>query len=797
MVRRMGAVRKRHTHARFLTPGRRVQIVVAAAAAYTGVCAVPAATGYAGTLSILPVALAGYLLGQRAGMAVGAFAGVPVAVSWLLYGVPSGASFPGVVISTAVAIACGFVLGRIHDLNLRLSERLDKRRAAEAELRSAEEQSRALLEALPDTIYRIDRAGTILGFHTPPGARHDADDGEARVGKNIAEVLPAEVAAETVECINEALETREVVSLEYQLSEEGEPRDFEARLVKGGEHEVIAIVRDVTDLKELQRELDKAHRDALQAAGTKGRFLATMSHQIRTPMNGVIGMTNVLLQTKLTPEQREYTSIIRNSGEALLSILDDVLDYSKIEAGKIELGRAPFPLRALLEEITELLSARAHDKGLEIASIIDARVPDWVTGDRGRLRQVITNLLGNAIKFTRSGQVVLRVTVVGHDRDTALIRFDVTDTGMGISREQQKNLFQDFTQANRGIAREYGGTGLGLAISRQIVELMGGRMLVESAPGEGSTFSFTARFGTAHGRTTGSFFLPRALSGARMLALPLHPLTREFLEHQLSPFGARIDAVENAAEAQRAVSEHGAFDLVFLELPLGTSEQDARNRVRELSAISRSMPVAVLYGIGQRSVGDSARDAGATLLLARPLRRVTLYEGLGNVLGLSAGPSSRRSRSGESPTVQSKLRARVLVAEDNLVNQKVAVRTLEMLGCDAEVVENGALAVEAVTQSEFDIILMDCQMPVLDGFGAAAQIRDGEQGKKRIPIIAMTANAMQGDRERCLAAGMDDYVPKPVTLAELDATLRRWLPDRVAYNPRTSGQHSVVRPTET
>jgi two-component system sensor histidine kinase/response regulator len=792
----MGASRTRDKQPILLTPSRRVQIVVAAGAAYTGVCAVPAATGYAGTLSILPVALAGYLLGQRAGMAMGAFAGVPVALSWLVYGVPSGASFPGVIISTAVAIACGFVLGRIHDLNLRLSERLDKRRAAEAELRIAEEQSRALLEALPDTIYRIDRAGTILGFHTPPGARHD--DEEARVGKNIAEVLPTEVAAETVECINEALETREVVSLEYQLAEEGEEaRDYEARLVKGGEHEVIAIVRDVTDLKELQRELDKAHRDALQAAGTKGRFLATMSHQIRTPMNGVIGMTNVMLQTKLTPEQREYTSIIRNSGEALLSILDDVLDYSKIEAGKIELGKAPFPLRALLEEITELLSARAHDKGLEIASIIDARVPDWVSGDRGRLRQVITNLLGNAIKFTRQGQVVLRVTVVGHDRDTALVRYDVTDTGVGISRDQQKNLFQDFAQANKGIAREYGGTGLGLAISRQIVELMGGRMLVESAPGEGSTFSFTARFGTAHGRTTGSFFLPRALSGARMLALPLHALTREFLEHQLSPFGARIEVVENAQKAQKLVAEQGSFDLVFLELPLGTTEADARARVREIAALSRTMPVAVLYGIGQRAVGDVARDAGASLLLARPLRRVTLYEGLGNVLGLTAGASARRSRSGEAQAMPSKLRARVLVAEDNLVNQKVAVRTLEMLGCDAEVAENGALAVEAVQQSDYDIILMDCQMPVLDGFGAAAQIRDAEQGRKRIPIIAMTANAMQGDRERCLAAGMDDYVPKPVTLAELDATLRRWLPDRVAYNPRTSGQHSAVRPTDT
>jgi PAS domain S-box-containing protein len=779
-----------------MSPRTRYRVVVAAAAAYTGICAVPATTGFAGTLGIIPVALAGYLLGQRVGMWMGLYSGVPVGAAWLAYGMPSNASVPGFIISTSVAVASGFVLGRIHDLGLRLRERLEKRRAAESELRAAEEQSRALLEALPDTIYRIDRAGTLLGVHSPSQIS-DGREPDGQIGRNISEVLPPSVAAECVECINEALETREVVSLEYQLGSEGAQRDFEARLVKGGEHEVIAIVRDVTQLKELQRELDRAHRDALQAAGTKGRFLATMSHQIRTPMNGVIGMTNVLLQTKLIPEQREYTTIIRNSGEALLSILDDVLDYSKIEAGKIELGRTPFPLRALLEEIVELLSARAHDKGLEIASIIDARVPDWVQGDRGRLRQVITNLLGNAIKFTSRGQVSLRVTVVGHDRDTALIRFDVTDTGMGISREQQKNLFQDFAQANRTIAREYGGTGLGLAISRQIVELMGGRMLVESAPAEGSTFSFTARFGTAHGRTTGSFFLPRALSGARILGFPLHPLTREFIEHQLSPFGAKLEIADNIARARQLVAEQGAYDLVLLELPLGTSESDARHRVREASSLSRSMPVAVLFAIGERSVGDAARQAGASLTLARPLRRIALHEGLSNVLGISS-TQRRRPRSGDSPTVPSKLRARVLVAEDNLVNQKVAVRTLEMLGCDAEVAENGLLAVEAVSQSEFDIVLMDCQMPVLDGFGAAQQIRELERGARRIPIVAMTANAMQGDRERCLAAGMDDYVPKPVTLNELDATLRRWLPERVAYNPRTPGQPaSQVRPPES
>jgi signal transduction histidine kinase/CheY-like chemotaxis protein len=761
----------------------RTAFVLVVAGLYTGLCAEPSTVALASALWLPPVALSGYLLGQRAGVGMGVYVALPLALAWYYYGVPPGASFPGLMVSTCVAVACGSVLGRIHDLSRRLRERLEKRRTAQSELRDTEEQSRRLLAALPDMIYRIDRAGTVLGYQVPVGSRSSSEAG-AEGTRNIGDVLPPEAAGEAIECINEALETGEVVTFEYQIGSDAFTRDLEARLVKGGEHEVIAIVRDVTDLKQLQRELDDAHRNALQAAGTKGRFLATMSHQIRNPMNGVIGMTNVLLQTKLSPEQREYTSIIRNSGEALLSILDDVLDYSKIEAGKMELGRAPFPLRTLLEEIVELLSVRAHDKGLEIASLIDARVPDRVVGDRGRLRQVITNLLGNALRFTQRGHVVLRVTVVGHDRDTAFIRFDVSDTGVGISRDQQKNLFQDFGQASAAIAREFGGTGLGLAISRQIVELMGGHMLVESAPGEGSTFSFTARFGTAHEHTTGNFFLPRSLSGAHMLALPLHPLTREVLEHQLAPFGAQVHVASSIADAETKLREHPGFDLLILELPIGAGEADAKQAVRETVKLARNVPIAVLCGMGHRSVSDAAREAGAALTLSRPLRRAPLYEGFGNVLGVTTRPGSRRKSKGEVPSEEGKLRARVLVAEDNLVNQKVAVRSLEMLGCDAEVADNGALAIEALKQGDFDIVLMDCQMPVLDGFHASARIRELEGVLKHTPIIAMTANAMQGDRERCLAAGMDDYMPKPVTLAALDATLRNWLPERVAYQPR-------------
>jgi len=759
-----------------------------------GVCLLTAATPrlsvVAPALCLAVGTMSGYLFGQRAGILMSLYSSALFLLGTSLRTVPGAAT--GLVAFTTVV--GGAALGRMSELFLRIDGRRSRRQATDLELTARRLEHEALLLAIPDAITRIDRAGTILGGHGGADETSRSSVGWS-VGKNVADILPHESAKGALESIHEVLTNHEPTTFEYRLggprkslfgAKTAAPREFEARLVRGGAHEVLGIIRDITDIKKLEEKLNEAHRDALQAAGTKGRFLATMSHQIRTPMNGVIGMTNVLMQTKLTPEQREYTSIIRNSGEALLSILDDVLDYSKIEEGQMELGRAPFALRALLEELVELLAARAHDKGLEIASIIDARVPAWVQGDRGRLRQVIINLLGNAIKFTRHGHVVLRAVVVGHERDTALIRFDVVDTGVGIPTEHQKNLFQDYGQASSNIAREFGGTGLGLAISRQIVELMGGRMLVESSEGVGSTFSFTARFITIQDRTTGSFLLPRALSGAHIVSFGLNPLTQELMNHQLSPFGAKFVVTHALDQLSEALSEHGPFDVAVVELPLGMSEKEAEILVRSVVKIGGTMPVAALCSLGQRAIIDHARRAGASIVLSRPLRRSALYDGLVELLGLTARASPRNAIAGKDPTTSSDLRARVLVVEDNLVNQKVAVRTLEMLGCHTEVAENGALAIEALKEREFDVVLMDCQMPVLDGFEATRQIRSFErETHKRTPIIALTANAMHGDRERCLQAGMDDYVPKPLTVAALDASLRKWLPDRVIYRRRS------------
>jgi signal transduction histidine kinase/CheY-like chemotaxis protein len=750
--------------------------------------------GFLAPLScVLICGLSGAWLRPRSGLVVTLY----VTALYVAAATLGQAAFAPVLLTALTALLAGAGLGYAAELQRELVARSARREHTNAELKARTAEHERLLSAMPDVICRIDRAGTVLSGQ---GRVNDqAPNMSFRVGENVTEILRGALGKAAREAIQSVIVQGDPSSFEFQIGRE-QPREFEARVVRAGAHEALAIVRDITDLKALQAKLGEAHRDALSAAGTKGRFLATMSHRIRTPMNGVIGMTNVLLQTRLSPEQREYTTIIRNSGEALLSILDDVLDYSRIEDGRMVLFRTPFALRDLLEELVELLAARAHDKGLEIASIIDARVPAWVQGDRGRLRQVIINLLGNAIKFTHHGHVVLRAAVVGHERETALIRFDACDTGVGIPAEHQKNLFQDYGQANPGIAREYGGTGLGLAISRQIVELMGGRMVVESSEGTGSTFSFTARFTTVQDRTTRSFVLPRSLSGAHILSMPLYSLTHELIEHQLSPLGAKVVVADRREEFATLLRTRGPFDAALIELPITVSERAAGERVREAARPAGNMPIIVLCGLGQRPVADQARQAGASVVLSRPLRRASLYDGLVAVLGLTARPAARSAQTGQVENMASTLRARVLVAEDNLVNQKVAVRTLELLGCQAEVAENGALALEALTQGEFDAVLMDCQMPVLDGFDATRQIRELElAGRPRTPIIAVTANAMGGDRERCLAAGMDDYLAKPVTMAALDEVLRKWLPQNVRYRRRSEPpdppekQHGLIK----
>jgi two-component system sensor histidine kinase/response regulator len=661
-----------------------------------------------------------------------------------------------------------------------LQDITDRKRAEEA-LQYERAFTESIIDSLPDIFYVLDRRGQQLRWNK----NFEKIVGYSR--EEFASLVPlANVVEEDrpllISKMQETFATGSATAEVHLLTKDGRKIPYiltAMRAVIGDKVYLVGTGVDITERKRTEVELRRAMEAAESANRAKSEFVANMSHEIRTPMNGIIGMTELALDTPLSSEQRGYLTMVKDSGNDLLTLINDILDFSKIEAGKLSLDPTEFNLRDLLATTLRPLEVRASQKGLEIAYEAGPELPERVMGDAGRLRQVIVNLVGNAIKFTERGEVVVGVNVESQQDQNTLLHFTVRDTGIGIAPENRKAIFEAFTQADSSMTRTYGGTGLGLTISSRLVQMMNGKIWVESALGEGSTFHFTAQVGQAKAAAAESG--PREVVSLRDLAVLVvddNSTNRKILDAMLKHWLMRPEMAsrgeEGLATLERAASAGTPFPLVLLDAQM--PEMDGftlAERIKHNPKLAGAT-IMMLTSAGQRGDAARCRELRIAVYLIKPIRQSELLEAILAALGKSLGKEGATVITRHT-LLESRRKLQILLAEDNAVNQQLALRLLEKRGHIVTIASNGSEALTLLKGSPFDLVLMDIQMPVMNGFQATAAIRKEEEATgKHLPIIAMTAHAMEGDRERCIAAGMDGYVPKPIKPEDLIAAVENF-----------------------
>lgn len=668
---------------------------------------------------------------------------------------------------------------QVRQLNISLEQRVQTRTA---ELELSRNALQAIIENVPAAVYVKDLEGRYQRHNTRLAAVL-GHPGESLVGRRDNELIDTPTATRMAEEDRRVADEGCVLSMEHEMSgPDGEARIYQTHVfpLQGADgtcYAVGGISMDITDLKRVQQVAEAATR-------AKSEFLANMSHEIRTPMNAILGMSYLALHSGLAPHQLNYVQKVHSSAESLLGIINDILDFSKIEAGHLDMEHIAFDLGDVMDNLANLLSMKAEGKGLELLFRLPADLPSRLVGDPLRLGQVLLNLGNNAIKFTSAGEVVVAVHEVERSADRVRLRFEMRDTGIGISADQQQRLFQPFSQADASTSRHFGGTGLGLAICRHLVALMGGEIGVDSAPGQGSCFHFSASFGLQVDAV-----VPRApsaresLRGARVLVVDDNASARELLGEMCSALGLRPQLADSADEALRLVSLADArdapYELMLLDWKMpGTDGVECARRLAQMPRHHPTPTVLMLTAFSRdevlRQLGERQLEVSATLV--KPVTSSALFEACALALGVSGRPTTRGALRQEA--LQGRMvnlgGARVLLVEDNPINQELALELLTQAGMEVQVAGNGREALDMLARQHFDGVLMDCQMPEMDGYEATRALRRHVQWRD-LPVIAMTANAMIGDRDKALAAGMNDHIVKPIKVDEMFATLARWV----------------------